>query len=139
MTSLRRTALIAATLIVTLGVILSRTQAAPSPSLLGTWELTSVGGKNPDTINIKSWQIEFRQQGKWLYSGGMTGKYEGMKVSGSGTWLLRGDHLDYTAGANTGQAAAHVERNFLTLNPDPVIRLNGKEPVETRYVKSASR
>jgi hypothetical protein len=139
MRTLRRTALATTILIAGFGAMSPHTQAAPPTSLLGAWELTSVGGKDPATINIKSWQIEFREQGKWLYSGAMTGKYEGMNLSGSGTWLLQGSHLDYTAGANKGQTAAHVERGFLILSPDPVIRLHGKEPVETRYVKAVSR
>jgi hypothetical protein len=79
------------------------TGASPSPSLVGAWHLKSVGGKDPTTISIKSWQIEFREQGNWVYSGAMTGEYEGTKLSGSGTWLLKGSELDYTAGSNKGR------------------------------------
>ena len=68
----------------------------------------------------------------------MTGKYEGMKLSGSGTWLLEGDQLDYTAGANKGKTTVHVDSGSLTLSPDPVIRLHGKEPVKTQYVRRVS-
>jgi hypothetical protein len=139
MKTLRRTALATTILIAAFWAMSPQTQAAPPSTLLGAWELRSVGGKDPTTINIKSWQIEFREEGKWQYSGAMTGKYEGMKLSGSGTWLLQGSHLDYTAGANKRQTAAHFERSFLTLSPDPVIRLHGKEPVETQYVRAASR
>jgi len=114
------------------------TEASPSSNLLGAWKLKSVGGKDPATINIKSWKIEFREQGKWTYSGAMTGEYEGMKLGGSGTWLLEGSQLDYTAGANKGETTVHVGGSSLTLSPDPVVRLHGKELVETRYVRPVS-
>jgi hypothetical protein len=125
-------------LIAAIGAMSSHTNATLLSGLPGTWRLTAVGGKDPITISVRSWQIEFREQGKWLYSGAMTGKYEGMKLSGSGTWSLQGNQLDYTAGANKGQTTVHVERDSLTLSPDPVIRLQGKEPVDTQYVRSVS-
>jgi hypothetical protein len=105
--------------------------------LLGTWKLKAVGGKVPATIAIKLWQVEF-QQGNWIYSGSMTGKWEGMKLSGSGTWLLQGNRLEYTAGANTGQATVHIDNDSLVLSPDPGVRLKGKEAVETQYVRLVS-
>ncbi len=139
MNTLRRAVVISTILIAGCAPFSSDTQAAASPSLIGAWELISVGAENPNTINIKSWRIEFREQGKWLYSGAMTGRYEGMQLSGFGTWALQKDHLNYTAGANKGQAVAHFEHSFLILSPDPVIRLHGKELVETRYSKAMSR
>ncbi len=110
----------------------------PSANLLGTWKLKAVGGKDPATIAIKSWQVEFREQGNWIYSGSMTGKWEGMKLSGSGTWPLQGNHLESTAGVNTGKATVHIDNDSLVLSPDPVVRLNGKEAVETQYVRLVS-
>jgi len=69
-------------LIAAIGAMSSHTNATLLSGLPGTWRLTAVGGKDPITISVRSWQIEFREQGKWLYSGAMTGKYEGMKLSG---------------------------------------------------------
>jgi hypothetical protein len=120
------------------GAISQHTQTSPSSNLQGAWKLGSVGGKDPATINIKSWQIEFREQGKWIYYGAMTGKYEGMQLSGSGTWLLERNQFDYTAGANKGKTAIQIDGDSLTFSPDPVIRLQGKEPIETRYVRLVS-
>jgi hypothetical protein len=137
-----RSGLVAAILIVasfgTTPQRIAASPSSPSSNLLGAWKLKSVGGKAPSTINIESWQIEFRERGKWTYSGAMTGAYEGMNVSGSGTWLLEGSELDYTAGANKGETTVHVDGGSLTLSPDPVVRLHGKEAVETRYVRPVS-
>jgi hypothetical protein len=118
-----------------------KSQRAEAPStvsrpggLLGKWKLKSVGGKAPATISIKSWQVEFREQGQWQYSGEMSGQYAGMKLSGSGTWLEQGEHLEYTAGAGKGKTTVHFDADSLILSPDPVLVLNGREPVDTRYV-----
>src|SRR5579859_929067 len=104
---------------------LSYSGASPSSKLMGAWKLKSVGGKDPSSINIKSWQIEFRAQGKFVYSGSMAGEFEGTQVSGSGTWTLAGNQLDYTAGDNKGKATVHLDSNSLTFSPDPVLRLHG--------------
>jgi len=133
---LRSALAISILLVAGLGVMSQRTDASsrvlPSANLLGTWKLKAVGGKDPATIAIKSWQVEFREQGNWIYSGSMTGKWEGMKLSGSGKWSLQGNHLEYTAGVNTGKATVHINNDSLVLSPDPVVRLNGKEAVETQ-------
>jgi hypothetical protein len=132
-----RSALVAAILIARLAMS-QHTEAPSSSALLGAWKLRSVGGSDPASINIKSWRIEFRAQEQWIYSAAMTGEYEGTKVSGSGTWLLEGSQLSYTVGDNRGKTIAHVDGDSLTLSPDPVIRLHGKEPIETQYVRLAS-
>lgn len=133
-----RPALVAAVLVIA-GLAMSQHTEAPSSSaLLGAWQLKSVGGSDPASINIKSWRIEFRGQGQWIYSGAMTGEYEGTKLSGSGTWSLEGSQLTYTAGDNRGKAIVHVYGDSLALSPDPVIRLHGKEPVDTQYVRLVS-
>ena len=121
-----------------IGLMSKPTGASPSPSLVGAWHLKSVGGKDPATISIKAWQVEFREHGNWVYSGAMTGEYEGTKLSGSGTWSLKGSELDYTAGSNKGQTTVHIDDRTLTLSPDPVLRFHGKEPVETQYARQAS-
>ncbi len=138
-----RSALASSILIIAgLGAMSQRNEAPKkvslSASLLGTWKLKTVGGGNPATLDIKSWQLEFREQGKWIYSGAMTGKFDGMTLNGSGTWLLQGNQMEYTAGANRGKTTVHVDNNSLVLSPDPVVRLNGKEAVETQYVRLAS-
>jgi len=97
---LRSALAISILLVAGLGAMSQRTDASsrvlPSANLLGTWQLKAVGGKDPATIAIKSWQVEFREQGNWIYSGSMTGKWEGMKLGGSGTWSVQGNHLEYT-------------------------------------------
>jgi hypothetical protein len=108
-------------------------------SLLGNWKLRTVGGKAPATINIKSWQVDFQIKGKWNYSGEMTGLFDGMKLSGSGTWLVQGDQLEYTAGDSKGKTTVHLDGDSLLLSPDPVIMVKGKQPVETGYVKLRSQ
>lgn len=134
-TMLRSALAISILLVAGLGAMSQRTDASarvlPSANLLGTWKLKAVGGKDSATIAIKSWQVEFREQGNWIYSGSMTGKWEGMKLSGSWTWLLQGNRLEYTAGANTGKATVHIDNDSLVLSPDPVVRLNGKEAFNT--------
>ena len=110
-----------------------------SAELLGTWHLKTVGDKDPGTIAIKSWQVEFREQGKWIYSGTMTGKWEGMTMSGSGIWVLHGSQMEYTAGANAGITTVHVDKDLLVVSPDPVIRLNGKQAIDTQYVRVGPR
>jgi hypothetical protein len=125
-------------LIAAIGALSPHTNATPSSALLGTWRLTAVAGKGPGTINVKSWQVEFLGQAKWLYSGEMAGDYEGTKLSGSGTWSVQGNQLDYTAGANKGQTTVHLDRDSLMLSPDPVLRLHGKDPVDTQYLRSVS-
>lgn len=104
-------------------------------NLSGTWRLAKVGGKDPSSADIKSWQISFRDQNKWEFSGVLSGQYAGMTMSGSGTWLLQGTQMQYTAGSmNAGQTSIQISNNSLTFSSDPVIRLNGKDPVETTYV-----
>lgn len=125
-------------LIAAIAAMPRHTNAMPSSDLLGAWRLTAVDGKNPTTINVKSWKIEFKEEGKWVYAGAMSGEYEGTQVSGSGTWLLQGNLLDYTAGDTKGQTTVHVDRNSLTFSPDPVLRSGGKVPLETRYVRPVS-
>ena len=114
------------------------TKAADARNLVAGWKLSTVSGQSPAALNIKSWRIEFLTEGNWNYSGEMTGVFEGMKVKGSGTWLVREDQLEYTAGDNKGKTTVHLEGDSLLLSPDPVIRLHGREPVETRYVKVGS-
>ncbi len=125
------------TLILVLVATLCACRNAPSANIQGTWKLTAVGGEAPVTAAIKSWQIHF-EQGKWSFSGEMTGQYEGTRLSGSGIWSLSGDELEYTAGNNKGVTRVHVNRNSLIFDADPVIRLDGKQSIRTEYRRSDS-
>jgi hypothetical protein len=113
-----------------------RRQNADLPHALpGTWKLASVGGKSPASIQIDSWQVQFGGDGKWQFSGSLTGDNQGTQMSGAGTWVLQGNDMQYTAGDNKGTTGVNVEKGALVFSSDPVIRVNGKDPVETRYVR----
>lgn len=111
---------------------------APS-NLVGVWKLAKVSGQDPATAaEVKSWQVEFQDQGKWTFSGELTGEYEGTKMSGDGTWTLNGDQMEYTAGSNKGSTTVHAVNGSLVFSPDPVIRPHGTTAVETTYVPAGS-
>jgi hypothetical protein len=113
---------------------LSTEQVPHASDLLGTWTLKTVAGKPPETIAAKSWKLEFRDR-QCHYAGEMMGKYGGIKVSGDGTWSLHGRRLEYRAGSTTGISTASIDHDVLRLNPDPVLRLHGKEVVASEYIR----
>lgn len=137
MKSTFRSALAIVLIITGFGTILEKSEASPSLDLRGAWQLKSVAGKDPTIINIKSWRIEFQGHEKWIYSGTMAGEFEGTQLNGSGTWLLDGNQLRYTAGDNTGTTTVRIEGSSLKLSPDPVLRVSGKEPIDTEYMRLA--
>ncbi len=105
--------------------------------IIGSWNLKTVSGNSPDKISIKSWKIDFSEDGKWNYSGEMTGQFEGMELKGSGTYKINGKEFEYTAGENSGKSAIEIKDKFLVLSPDPVIKPNsGKVDVKTVYERA---
>jgi hypothetical protein len=85
--------------------------------LVATWELKSVAAHSPSALNIRSWRVAFERGGRWTYSGEMMGRFEGMKLSGHGSWNTKGSQLSYTAGDNHGQSEFSVKNEVLTLSP----------------------
>jgi len=102
-------------------------------NIVGIWTLKRVAGESPSKINIKTWQIEFSENGDWKYSGSMTGQYEGMELNGSGKYKISENIFEYTAGNNNGKSKIEIKDNILTLSPDPVVKPKGKDDVMTIY------
>jgi hypothetical protein len=117
----------------TILLIVAAGRAGQNERVVATWELKSVAGRAPETLNIKSWEIAFRRGGRWTYSGEMKGPYEGLKLSGDGTWKTEGAQIRYAAGDNQGQSEFMIEKNVLTLSPDPVVMPDGKTHAATTY------
>lgn len=111
----------------------SSSQLSLSQNIIGFWNLKSVAGESPSKINIKTWQIEFSENGDWKYSGSMTGQYEGMELKGSGTYKTSENIFEYSAGNNNGKSKIEIKDNTLTFSPDPVVKHNGKDDVMTIY------
>jgi len=134
-------ALIAVFLLVVWGCQAAHQKAAPqsdsqpAESIVGAWKLNSVSGADPSSINIATYEIAFEQGGAWRYTATMSGPYLGMQMNGSGTWSLKGNTLEYTAGENKGEVRMRVSRDTLTLSPDPVLRREGTAEVETVYTR----
>lgn len=110
-----------------------------SENLVGAWDLKSVGGADPSSINIRTYKVVFEEGGTWRYEATMSGQYEGMQLKGSGSWSVKGDKLQYTAGANKGETSIRISRNSLTLSPDPVLRPKGTDVVEATYARSGAQ
>ncbi len=100
-----------------------------SKGLLGAWDLTRAGEGDPASINIKTFRIEFREDGSWTYRG---------EMEGSGKWTMKEQSLEYTAGDNKGISSVSVSGNRLTLSPDPVIAVGGKTGVTTTYKRTGT-
>jgi hypothetical protein len=116
----------------------SRRSADLAQQVPGTWKLETVGGKDPSSIEIQSWQVQFSQDGTWRFSGTVMAENQGTQMSGSGTWSLRGNDLQYTAGEAKGATSIEAGKDSLDFSSDPVIRVNGTNPVRTRYLRMAS-
>lgn len=101
----------------------------------GRWTLKSVSKESPDKININSWQIEFFPDGKWSYSGSMSGQFEGMELKGSGKYKISDNKIEYTAGENKGISEFEIKNDEITLNPDPIVKPNGTDDAITVYKK----
>ena len=109
-----------------------------SSALVGKWALRTVAGRPPSTINIKAWEISFSPNGKWKYSGEMTGSFAGMRVEGSGSWTVKNDILSYSAGATHGTCKIAIKARALSFSPDPVLMPDGKTPVNTEYERAGN-
>jgi hypothetical protein len=94
-------------------------------SLVATWGLKTVASNPPSKLNVRSWRIAFAPDGRWTYSGDMMGRFEGMKLSGRGSWNTQGARLSYTASNNQVQSEFTV-KNEVLISPDPVVMPDGK-------------
>ena len=111
-------------------------QAVGSKDITGTWILETVAGKPPGSINIKTWRISFTANQQWTYGGEMNEKFGGMKLSGSGSWKIIANELEYAAGSNKGRSKLRIDNGVLILTPDPVVTMpGGKFPAVTTYKK----
>ena len=110
--------------------------AEPAP-LEGSWSLTSAAGAPPSKLNLATWQITFAADHTLRYSGTMSGPWQGMALSGDGTWQRQGDHLTYKAGGNSGETDLVVTATQLRFGSDPVITGPGGTPqLSTLYARA---
>lgn len=94
--------------------------------IIGKWNLTRVDRQTPSTLDIKSHKIDFAINGTWTSETVMQGPFSGMQVKSSGTWSLKDSTISYTAGSNSGRSEIKLTKGQLILNPDFVIRKDGK-------------
>jgi hypothetical protein len=102
-------------------------------ALPGKWRLVRAGGQSPAAFQIKSVEMEIASDGTWQSTTEMQGNFAGMIVKGEGKWSVTNGVISYTAGANAGQSRAGLEGNRLVLDPDFMVRKNGKIEVAGEY------
>ena len=108
--------------------------------LVGAWHLETLGGTPAADSAIRQWTIIFRPDGSWSYAGWLKGPWQGMHVSGQGTWKLTRRTLEFTAGNSSGAAVIDVSRDALVLTPDPVLTSSkGGGAVSATYRRETSR
>jgi hypothetical protein len=92
---------------------------APSPSLVGTWDLIGFTDMGTAAVTTGTW--EFRAHGAFSVNGTITFPGEPTEsLVTAGTYTQSGNSLEFTIGAQTGEWA-------LTANGD-VITLTENEP-----------
>lgn len=111
-------------------------QAPTSESnfIIGVWKLREVGGGDPRRLNIDSFQLNFKPNGKLAFEAKITGQYAGMAMKSDGTWKFAGSALTWTAGKNAGSSKVTHTPDKLQLEPDPVLaQPGGKGPIDSVY------
>ena len=116
-----------------------RSSTVTSPSIVGSWLLLTVDGREPETENIESYRCSFFEDGTWNYEMMMIGPYAGIMVKNSGTWTLSGGQLSYTLGDNSGITQITLAHGWFVLNPDPIIQSTGLKNVPTKFARQYSR
>ena len=108
----------------------------PAPAgvaLLGTWTLVAAGGQPPESLSIRLYSVCFAEDGTWRYQAQLIGRFEGLSMEGAGSWRCDHDSLSFTAGDNAGVSHVVLDAGRLRLEPDPVLRREGTEPVVGVY------
>lgn len=108
------------------------------PSLLvsNAWELVDTSKGKPEKLDIKAYKLTFSMDGTWHYISSQGNEYGGFNVKGSGTWMIEDTQLIFTVGDNKGKSKISISNGQLSLSPDPVLLFDGKEAINTTYIRS---
>ena len=122
----------------TAGPAASGNQTSPAnpaikDALVGRWLLRAAAGKTLPELSIKTYRMHFGAHGQFTYEARMTGVFDGSDFKGEGSYRIEGDRLLWNAADHTGSARIELHGDDLTLDPDPILAPDGKNPVTANY------
>lgn len=109
-------------------------KALSAAEIRGTWALIRADGLSLSAFNIKSQTVELLDDGTMRTAIEMQGPFDGVSMSGDGTWKLGTDGVvSITMGETSDRCRVRLEGGHLLVDPDFLVRRGGKEPVTGEY------
>lgn len=110
-----------------------------SKLLIGSWQLQTVDGKPPQSINVEEYTMTFSAEGKWMYTMATAGNFGGMTMEGDGTWQYAAGVIECAGGNNLiHRSKVGLQDGILTLDPDPLFVKQEENVFKTRYIRLVS-